>query len=132
MENKLSSRLKILVVDDEAEARVGFSHALKANGYDVVELASGKQVLATAKEQWPALIILDIVLPDLSGIEVFDQLKADPLTKVIPILLLTAKSDVVKEKLATLPEKSYRYIIKPGRVEDLLKVVREMLMGGKN
>ena len=132
MDKKPSSRLKILVVDDEAEARLGLSHALKANGYEVVELASGKQVLSTAREEWPALIVLDIVLPDISGIEVFDQLRADPITKVIPILLLTAKPDVVKEKLATIPEKSYRYLIKPSRVEDLLKSVRELLMGGRN
>lgn len=130
--DKSSSKLKILVVDDEVEALRGLSHALESHGYEVVELATGKEVLATARDQWPALIILDIVLPDVSGMDLFDQLRADPITKVIPILLLTAKPDVVKEKLTTLPEKPYRYLVKPGRLEDLLKVVREMLMGKAN
>ena len=124
---------KILVVDDEQEARAGLAHSLRSKGYDVLEAATGGEVLARAKAEWPALIILDIVLPDIPGTEVFDQLRADPITKAIPILLLTAKPDIVAQ-VPAVREKSeqYRFLEKPGRVEDLIKIVQDMLTGEGN
>ena len=123
---------KILVVDDEPEARIGLAHSLRSKGYEVLEAATGKEVLPRAKSEWPSLIILDILLPDLPGTEVFDHLRADPITKGIPVLLLTAKPGVV-EQIPALREKSsqVQYFEKPGRVEDLLKIVHDMLTGKK-
>ena len=121
---------KILVVDDEEEARTGLARSLRSKGYEVLEAATGEEVFARAKAEWPALIILDIVLPDLPGTKVFEILQADPITKAIPVLLLTAKPDVVKQ-MPSIGEKpnQYRYFEKPGQVEDLLKIIREMLTG---
>ena len=123
-------KLKIMVVDDEPEARMGLAHGLRAKGYEVLEAATGKEVFARAKEEWPSLIILDVLLPDLPGTEVFEMLRSDPITKAIPVLLLTAKPEVA-ERISALREKSqqYRTFEKPGKVEDLLKVVHEMLTG---
>lgn len=121
---------KILVVDDEPEARMGLAHSLRSKGYEVLEAATGKEVFARTKREWPSLVILDVLLPDIPGTEVFEQLRADPITKAIPVLLLTGKPEVV-EKIPALQEKSSRHraFEKPGRVEDLLKVVHEMLTG---
>ncbi|MBI3616425.1 MAG: response regulator [Candidatus Omnitrophica bacterium] len=121
---------KILVVDDEEEARTGLARSLRSKGYDVLEAATGGEVVARAKAEWPALIILDIVLPDLPGTEVFESLRADPITKAIPVLLLTAKPDIVAQ-VPAVREKSeqYRFLEKPGRIEDLLKIIQEMLTG---
>ena len=123
---------KIMVVDDEPEARMGLAHSLRAKGYEVLEAATGKEVFDRAKQEWPSLIILDVLLPDVPGTEVFEKLRSDSITKAIPVLLLTAKPEVV-ERISALREKSqqYRTFEKPGRVEDLLKVVHEMLTGKK-
>ena len=119
---------KVLLVDDEREAREALAHSLRAKGYEVLEEERGAGVVARAKAQWPALIILDVVLPDLPGTKVFEQLRDDPVTKAIPVLLLTAKPDIV-EGLPTLSGKSDRYVEKPGRIEDILRTVHEMLTG---
>ena len=123
---------KVLVVDDEPEARGGLARALRAKGYEVLEASTGGEVLGRAKAEWPTLVILDVLLPDVPGTTVFEQLQADPITKGIPVLLLTAKPDLV-EQIPALREKAtrHRYFEKPGRVEDLLKTVHEMLTGGR-
>ena len=125
---------KILLVDDEAEARVGLAHALRGRGYEVVEVGTGQEALSRAKGEWPTLIILDIVLPDIPGTQVFERLRADPVTKAIPVLLLTAKPDVLDQagtQLPSLREKTDRFFEKPGRVDDLLTTVHDMLAGKK-
>lgn len=121
---------KILLVDDEAEARSGLAHALKAKGYEVVEVGTGTEALARAKGEWPALIILDVVLPDIPGTEVFKKLRADPITKIIPVLLLTAKPDILEMAGTEIPSfegTRDRYLEKPGRADELLAVVHQMI-----
>ena len=125
---------KILLVDDEAEARGGLAQALKLKGYAVVEVGSGTEALARAKSEWPGLIILDVVLPDLPGTEVFKKLRADAVTRAIPILLLTAKSDVLEQAGTQIPSfegTRDRFFEKPGRVDQLLALIHEMLTGKK-
>ena len=125
---------KILLVDDEAEARGGLAHALKMKGYEVVEVGTGQEALSRAKGEWPGLIILDVVLPDISGTEVFKKLRVDPITRAIPILLLTAKPDVLDQAGTELPSfegTRDRYFEKPGRVDELLSIIHEMLTGKK-
>ncbi len=123
---------KVLLVDDEAEARGGLAHALKAKGYDVVEVGTGQEALTRAKSEWPGLIILDVVLPDIPGTEVFKKLRADPITQAIPVLMLTAKPDVLEQAGTQMPAfrpRIDRYFEKPGRVDDLLRIIQEMLTG---
>ena len=125
---------KILLVDDEQEARSGLAHALRMKNYEVVEVGTGTEALARAKGEWPGLIILDIVLPDIPGTEVFKKLRADAITRAIPILLLTAKPDVLDQagtQLPTFEGTRDRYFEKPGRVDELLSLVHEMLTGKK-
>ena len=123
---------KVLLVDDEAEARGGLAHALRARGYEVVEVGTGTEALSRAKSEWPGLIILDVVLPDIPGTEVFRKLRVDAITKAIPILLLTAKPDVLDQAGTQLPSfegTRDRFFEKPGRVDDLLRVIQGMLAG---
>jgi CheY-like chemotaxis protein len=122
------AKLKILLVDDEPDARAGVARTLRLKGYEVLEAATGGEVLARAKEEWPALIILDIVLPDIPGTVVFEKLRQDPITKTIPVLLVTAKSEALG-KLADFSEHRDRALEKPARLEDLVKTVQEMLTG---
>lgn len=121
-------QLKILLVDDEAESRAGLARSLRHKGYEVVEVATGQEALSRAKGEWPALIILDIVLPDIPGTEVFERLRQDPMTKAIPVLLLTAKPDVA-ERIPSSYGVADRVLEKPGRLEDLLGIIHDMLAG---
>ncbi len=123
-------RPKILLVDDEPEARGALARSLRLKGYEVLEAATGAEVLSRAKAEWPALIILDVILPDIPGTEVFQNLRSDPITKAIPVLLLTAKPNIV-DRLPSFSGKSDRYFEKPGRVEDLLETIHSMLTGKK-
>ena len=124
-------RPKILLVDDNPDARLIMGRSLRAKGYEVLEAASGKDVLARAKAEWPALIILDIVLPDVRGTDLFDALRADPVTKAIPVLLMTAKPDIVQQ-ISTFQKTTDRHLEKTGRPEDLIQTVHEMLTGKKS
>ena len=121
-------RPKILVVDDEPDARIELSRMLTLRGYKVLEVDRGEAALEAAKTEWPSLIILDIVLPDIPGTVVFERLRADPLTKAIPILLLTAKPFVV-ENMPAAYGKAEGVVEKPGRVEDLLTKIQQLLSG---
>ena len=120
---------KILLVDDEAEARGGLAHALRMRNYEVVEVGNGTEALARAKTEWPALIILDVVLPDIPGTEVFKKLRPDVITRAIPVLLLTAKPDILEIAGTEIPSfegTRDRYFEKPGRVDELLSIVQQM------
>ncbi len=127
---KPAFRPKILLVDDNPDARLIMGRSLRAKGYDVLEASSGKDILSRAKLEWPALIILDIVLPDIRGTEVFEALRADPVTKAIPVLLMTAKPDVVQQ-LPGFQNSLDRRLEKTGRPEELVQTVHEMLTGTK-
>ena len=122
---------KILVVDDEPEARTAMAQMLQANGYEVLEASDGNDGLSRANSDGPSLIILDMVLPDISGMEVLENLRANLLTKEIPVLLLTGKTDGI-DKFASFQKFSDRYMQKPGRIDDILQIVRNMLDSTKN
>ena len=119
---------KILLVDDERESRAGLARALRGKGFEVAEAESGEEALWRAKGEWPTLIILDIVLPDIPGTEVFERLRQDPVTKAIPVLLLTAKPDVA-DKIPSSYSAADKTFEKPGRLDDLLTLIHNMMTG---
>ena len=81
---------RILVVEDNDLNRKLFCDVLKANGYEVVPVADGQNVLATAQRFAPDLVIMDIQLPNVSGIDLIAQLKADNDLNGVPVLAVTA------------------------------------------
>src|SRR6266545_239718 len=83
---------KILVVDDEPDALELISYNLKAAGYDVITADDGEEALKKARAGQPALILLDVMLPEVDGLEVCKTLRRDPATSPIPIIMLTAKA----------------------------------------
>jgi len=92
-------RKKILVVDDEAPIREIYNKEFSAAGFDVVLAVDGEEGLLKAGEEMPNLILLDIMLPKMSGIDVLKALKKNSLTKEIPVLLLTnlGEETIIKE-----------------------------------
>jgi DNA-binding response OmpR family regulator len=81
--------MKILVADDSSTVRRVVSARLAADGHDVVEAEDGEQALSLAREQQPALVVLDKVMPKLDGFEVVRALRTDPETKSVLIVMLT-------------------------------------------
>ncbi|MFH1401559.1 MAG: response regulator [Parcubacteria group bacterium] len=80
---------KILFIEDESALQKTFGDLLEAKGYRLVSALDGEIGLALAKKEKPDLILLDIILPKINGLEIMGKLKADPETKAIPIIILT-------------------------------------------
>jgi DNA-binding response OmpR family regulator len=81
----------VLVADDDEDILQLVSFRLERAGYKVVTAADGQQALAAAREHQPDLAVLDVMMPGLNGYEVTRQLRADPATAAIPVILLTAR-----------------------------------------
>lgn len=117
---------RILVVEDNDLNRKLFCDVLKANGYEVVPVADGQNVLATAKRFAPQLVIMDIQLPNVSGIDLIAALKADPVLKAAPVLAVTAyagKGDEERIRDAGAQD----YLAKPVSINPFMAAVRALL-----
>ncbi|HZR58634.1 MAG TPA: response regulator [Terriglobales bacterium] len=90
----------ILLIEDSKFLRLANGKALTRAGYDVLNAGDGLEGLKLAKEKSPHLILLDMMLPKVSGLDVLRALKQDPTTKAIPVVILTALSAKNKDKLA--------------------------------
>ena len=116
----------ILIVDDNA-ANIDISRTrLIAHGYTTTTAADGEEALSSAREHRPDLILLDVMMPKLDGIEVTRRLKGDPLIPFIPIILVTARTDV-KDVVTGLDAGADDYLTKPFDHAALLARVRSML-----
>jgi class 3 adenylate cyclase len=117
---------RILVVDDN-EANVDIAKMrLESQGYEIVTAVDGEEALSRVRETSPDLILLDIMMPKLDGIEVTKRLKADASLPFIPIILVTAKADV-KDVVAGLEAGGDDYLTKPFEHASLVARVRSML-----
>jgi adenylate cyclase len=117
---------RILIVDDNA-ANVDILRArLAAHGYELVTAADGEEALAAAREHLPDLILLDVMMPKLDGVEVCRRLRADASMPFIPIILVTARSDP-KDVVAALEAGGDEYLTKPVDHASLVARVKSML-----
>jgi class 3 adenylate cyclase len=117
---------RILVVDDN-QANVDILRArLQANDYDIITAADGEEALSAAREYLPDLILLDIMMPKVDGIEVCRQLRADESLPYIPIIMVTAKSGS-KDVVAALDAGGDEYLTKPVDHASLVARVKSML-----
>jgi adenylate cyclase len=119
-------RAQILVADDNPDNREILRIRLCSKGYDVITAADGEEALATAKERQPDLILLDIMMPKLDGVEVSQRLRADPSLPFIPIIIVTAKTGT-QDVVAALEAGADEYLTKPVDHGALLARVRSML-----
>jgi len=116
-------RDRVLIVEDEKDVREMLRLNLKAGGFDVLEAHNGAEGLAIAKAELPSVVILDLMMPEMSGMEVCRALRRNPATSRIPILMLTAKSTEV-DKVAGLEVGADDYVTKPFSPRELLLRVR--------
>jgi CheY-like chemotaxis protein len=113
---------KLLIADDQAGIRSLVRMTLESDAYEIIEAADGNQALALAREQHPDILLLDVMMPGQTGIEVCRALKADPDTAGIHVVLLTAKAqdlDYREGKAAGADE----YFTKPFSPVALLELV---------
>jgi len=121
---------KILVVDDEVYILHILDFILGAENYDVITASNGEQALQRVREEKPDLVVLDIMMPKLDGYETCRVIKNDPKTKLIPVILLTAKGREVDQKLGKEVGAS-DYITKPFSPSKLIERVQAILGAGK-
>jgi diguanylate cyclase (GGDEF)-like protein/PAS domain S-box-containing protein len=121
-----SPKAKILVVDDQPENLHLLADALGSQGYEVKGVINGSMALMVANSVIPDLILLDVVMPGLSGYEVCEQLKADLVTQKIPIIFLSASNDSV-DRIKALSAGGVDYINKPFQVDEVLLRIRNQL-----
>ncbi|MDD5016207.1 MAG: response regulator, partial [Atribacterota bacterium] len=117
---------KILVVDDEKDIIELLQYNLEKEGYKISAVFSGEQCLENAKTELPDLILLDLMLPEIDGLDVCKFLKNNPQTSHIPIIMLTAKGEEPDIVLG-LELGSDDYITKPFKIRELLARVKAVL-----
>ena len=123
--------MRILVADDEADVRVLIRFIFEQRGNSVIEASSGAEALALARSELPDMVLLDVMMPEMSGYEVCHQLRAEEATKDIPVIFLSAKGQSY-EVAEGLAQGADAYIVKPfsakqlaGQVEEVLQRSRE-------
>ena len=117
---------RILVVDDEEDLVTVLKTRLSNAGYEVLENYDGRSALATAEKARPDLILLDVILPDINGMELKNRLNNNEATAHIPVIFLTAMGEV-ESKLEGLRLGADDYITKPFNSEELLARIRAAL-----
>jgi DNA-binding response OmpR family regulator len=119
----------ILVADDDPDIRDIVSLRLRHAGYETVEASNGDDALKLAQDRPPALCILDVMMPRVNGFEVVRELRGDPSTEGIPILMLTA-SVHDKDAAKGFETGADDYLRKPFKTNELLDRVASLLGGG--
>ena len=117
-------KTRILIVEDDAHIRLGLEEVLRSEGFDIASCARGDQALDAVAKQQPALIVLDVMLPGLSGYDICKQLRARKITT--PILMLTAKGQEL-DKVVGLDLGADDYVTKPFGVRELLARIHALL-----
>jgi two-component system phosphate regulon response regulator PhoB len=120
----------ILIVEDEEPLSLLLRYNLEAEGYDVETVARGDEADTRLRERLPDLVVLDWMLPGLSGIELCRRLRARQETKSLPIIMLTARGEE-SERVRGLATGADDYIVKPFSVPELLARVRALLRRAK-
>ena len=123
-------RPKILVVDDEPEAVELIEFNLKQAAFDVLTAADGSEALKKARTSLPRLIILDLMLPEVDGLEVCKMLRRDPATAAIPIVMVTAKAAEL-DRILGLELGADDYITKPFSPRELVLRIKKLLERGR-
>ena len=117
-------RKSVLVIDDEVDFVDAVRMRLEANGFEVIGAHDGSDGIEAARRHSPRLILLDLVMPKLNGFEALVQLKSDPATATIPVVIVTAQCDIEYAfdagKLGAAD-----YLIKPVGMEGLLDLIKK-------
>ena len=118
---------KILLVDDEPDALEVLGFKLRQAGYNALLAKDGARAIALARDERPALIVLDLMLPEVDGLEVCKILRRDPNTAAIPIIMLTARAAEM-DRVLGLELGADDYVTKPFSPRELLLRIKKLLV----
>lgn len=124
-------RERILVVDDDSKMRLLVSATIGTDLYEVIEASRGLEALALARAKPPSLIILDVRMPDLDGVEVCRLIRADPALREVPVIMVTSARGEA-ERQAGLEAGADGYLTKPFSPAELLDAVEQLLRPGRS
>jgi two-component system cell cycle response regulator DivK len=116
----------ILIVEDNPKNLKLVRDTLQVKGYRTIEAGTGEEGVQLAREQQPALVLMDIQLPGISGVEAFRQLRANPTTRTIPVIAVTA-SVMAQERQKVMAAGFDGFQGKPISVRELLETIRQIL-----
>ena len=116
--------INVLVVDDESVLAEMVSMALRYEGWNIATASDGSSAIASARAQRPDVVVLDVMLPDMSGLDVLHKLREE--NPQLPVLLLTAK-DAVEDRIAGLTAGGDDYVTKPFSIEEVVLRLRALL-----
>jgi two-component system alkaline phosphatase synthesis response regulator PhoP len=126
LEELSDTRQKILIVDDELDALTALKRALEADNYNVVEASDGLSAIEKVKTEKPDVVLLDLMMPEMDGIEACKHLKSDPMYKHIPIIMLTAKGEI-DNKIEGIEMGADDYVTKPFNLHELKARIKMVL-----
>jgi len=126
MTNAEMTKKKILVVEDELDVQKALKIRLEACNWEVLLASDGEEALQKIKEEQPDLIILDIMLPKMSGYKVCRLTKFDAQHKYIPIIMLTVRSEK-KDRILGLESGADEYLTKPYSSTELIEKIKQFL-----
>ncbi|WP_372839511.1 phosphate regulon transcriptional regulator PhoB [Phaeovulum sp.] len=121
-----AARATVLLVEDEPAQRELLAYNLAAEGYDVLTASQGEEALTLVGEQAPDIVVLDWMMPRVSGLEVCRRLKARSATRDVPVLMLSARSDEV-DMVRGLETGADDYVAKPYALAELMARIRALL-----
>ncbi|PJF08113.1 response regulator transcription factor [Pseudorhodobacter sp. MZDSW-24AT] len=116
---------RVLLIEDEPNISEAIRFILSRDGCDVMTLADGQGAIATVRAERPDLVILDLMLPGLSGLEILAQLRADPVTQTVPVMMLTAKGQG-RDREAAERAGANHFMTKPFSNDDMRAAVRAL------
>ena len=126
LDKMADDRTKILIVDDEIDSLKSLKMALEFEGYAVVEAMDGAAAMDMVFSEHPDLVLLDLMMPVMSGYEVCQKLKEDPMTNRIPVIMLTCVSEV-DNKIEGIEVGADDYVTKPFNLSELKARVKMVL-----
>ena len=117
----------LIYIEDEQDMIDLVELILKRKGYEVTGVLGGREGLAAVRRELPDLVLLDLMMPDMDGWEVYQQLRADVSTRDIPVIVITAKAHAIDKVLGLHIAKVNDYIIKPFSPQELVDSVENVL-----
>ncbi len=117
---------KVLIADDDESLRLLVATTLGDDSLELLQAQDGRQALALARQHRPGLILLDIAMPGLTGLEVCQELKADPNTAKLPVIMLTAQGRALDRERG-LAAGAAAYLTKPFSPLELLRLAEDLL-----
>ncbi len=121
---------KILVIDDSRVIRVRVREMLPPGNFEVLEAKDGLEGINLIRQELPSLIMLDFLLPKMSGWEVFQQIQQNPELRKIPLVLMSGRKEEVVEKIQE-PFEHFEFILKPFEQKDLIGAIKSAMAKSK-